>query len=268
MRQLDIKETQAMMFDALRYLDEICRKYQIRYFLAYGSLLGAVREHDFIPWDDDVDVWMEREDYNRFSKIMSEQKNDKYFFQDYQTDPLMPAILESRICINHTINTANSKKNTKYHSGISIDIFPLDNPPASENELVQIVRKLIKLNLFSGHKYTHVINKKRPISYIFHFVLKLTPKTLIDKKELQLVSGIKDPDTTKYYDFACAHFCKSNELRLLFDKEMFADVEYIDFHGMKFPCPVQSHALLRQIYGDNYMTPIQRVATNKVKSVE
>lgn len=268
MKELDVKQTQSMMFDTLCFVDEVCKKHNIQYFLAYGTLLGAIRGHDFIPWDDDVDVWMKRDEYDRFAKIMAETENERYFFQDYKTDPLMPAILESRICINNTINTADSKKSNKYHSGISIDIFPLDNPPQSKDELVRIVRKLGKLNMFSGHKYTHVINKKRPVSYIFHFVLKFIPKSLIDKRELQIVKGIENRDLTKYYDFACAHFCKGNETRLLFSEDMFADVEYISFHGKSFPCPVLSHALLKQIYGGDYMTPKQRAATNKVKSIE
>ena len=86
---VDIKDFQYKILEIAFYFDEFCKKYDIEYYLMGGSALGAVRHHGFIPWDDDVDVWMFREDYNKLCEILESEtlknlevlneKNTKYF---------------------------------------------------------------------------------------------------------------------------------------------------------------------------------------------
>ena len=66
---------------------EICEKYHLRYFVAFGTLLGTVRHKGFIPWDDDIDVGMPREDYERFLQIAQKECGEEYFLQTVDTDP-------------------------------------------------------------------------------------------------------------------------------------------------------------------------------------
>ena len=72
--------------EMLQEVDRICQKHNLVYTLAYGSLLGAIRHKGFIPWDDDIDIWMPREDYNRFKEICKTELNEKYFYQGNETD--------------------------------------------------------------------------------------------------------------------------------------------------------------------------------------
>ena len=76
----DIKEMQHIALDVLIYLDKVCSKYGLKYFIVDGTLLGAVRHKGFIPWDDDIDVWMPRADYDRLADVIRQDGEKKYKF--------------------------------------------------------------------------------------------------------------------------------------------------------------------------------------------
>ncbi|KXB58205.1 hypothetical protein HMPREF1871_00593 [Gemelliphila asaccharolytica] len=78
MKKLTLEELREVQIGILKYIDKVCKENNLTYFLNYGSLIGAVRHKGFIPWDDDVDISMPREDYEKFIKICENKKNDKY----------------------------------------------------------------------------------------------------------------------------------------------------------------------------------------------
>lgn len=102
MQKIPVRELQMMKLEALKVIDQICQKENITYFLAYGSLIGAVREKGFIAWDQDIDLMMPRKDYIEFGKKAGLYLNtDKYFLQNYDTEKYMiPPI--TRLCIKGT----------------------------------------------------------------------------------------------------------------------------------------------------------------------
>ena len=77
---MDLKELQNILLDILIEFNRICKKYNIKYSLAFGTLLGAVRHKGFIPWDDDVDVMMDRKNFDRFCKICPQEISKEFFF--------------------------------------------------------------------------------------------------------------------------------------------------------------------------------------------
>ena len=77
----EVKQLWAVLLDILVQIDSICKKHNIQYFLCGGTLLGAVRHRGFIPWDDDLDVMMKRNDYNRFCEVAPIELQQPYFFQ-------------------------------------------------------------------------------------------------------------------------------------------------------------------------------------------
>ena len=98
---VDLKEFHKVLLDILLEFDRVCRDNDIQYSLAYGTMLGAIRHKGFIPWDDDVDVVMDRKNYNRFCEVCPKSLRDGYFFQSKDTEPLYPYNI-SRLRKNNT----------------------------------------------------------------------------------------------------------------------------------------------------------------------
>ena len=259
MKKLEIKELQEVLFEALSYVDSVCRKNNIRYYLAYGTLLGAIRGNDFIPWDPDVDLFMTRDNYTKFCQAMKNEKNDVYFLDTVKTNPHSVAPLEARVCIKGTYIRWDIKERVPLRHEIRIDIMPLDY---SSLDTDFVIRRNLKLKVYEQlihHKYMHVINRKRVISYLFDFMLKALPYKMTLNRLLKLAGTAHDIDKDHYICLSSAYDCdKEKPLRNVYSVEWFKEPEYHMFHGREFPCLTDSHQFLRHYYGDDYMTPIER----------
>lgn len=106
-------------------IDRICRKYNIKYTLAYGTLIGAIRHNGFIPWDDDIDIAMLRADYIKFKEICKTELGKKFFYQSNDTDPEYYYLFD-KIRLNDTIFKESFVSKYNIHHGVYIDIFPVD----------------------------------------------------------------------------------------------------------------------------------------------
>ena len=111
---------------------QICDRLQMEYFMLCGSALGAIKYGGFIPWDDDIDVGLYREDYERFCKEAPMLLPKKFFLQNYASDPDFPAIY-SKLRDSSTTSIEKSVAKLPINHGISIDIFPLDGYPKKKH---------------------------------------------------------------------------------------------------------------------------------------
>ena len=125
MKKNELERLQKEEIDILNEIVRICDKNNIPYFLAAGTLLGAVRHSGFIPWDDDIDLFMLRDDYNKFIKCAINEINDNYFLQCHDTDKYYYSSF-IKVRKNNTLMIEEENENRKIHRGIWVDIFPLD----------------------------------------------------------------------------------------------------------------------------------------------
>ena len=124
-----LRQAQLVMTRMFKIIDYICREHHLRYWMCSGTLLGAVRHQGFIPWDDDLDICMIREDYDRFIQIAQQELPSDLFLQTRETDPnydylALPCKIRDKKSL--IISTGIEKK--KYQMGLFIDIFPADRP--------------------------------------------------------------------------------------------------------------------------------------------
>ena len=121
-----LKDAQKIMLEILIEVDRICMKNNIEYWLADGTLLGAVRHRGFIPWDDDIDICMLKEEYNKFLEIAPKELKEKFFLQTSKYDKnynfLYPKIRDR----NSIFIEKYDSNQEKFHQGLNLDIFVMD----------------------------------------------------------------------------------------------------------------------------------------------
>ena len=240
-----LEEHQAVLKEMLVQIDDVCKKNNIKYQLFAGTALGAVRHNDIIPWDDDIDVVMMREDYEKFLKIApSVIDSDRYFVQAEFSDHW--PMFFSKLRKNNTACLEKSiVKDAKMHQGIYIDIFPCDNLlDSSLMRKVQfyVSKIVIAKSLFKRGYCTDSVLKK-----IVMAVSLLFPAKLLDKFVQQ-----KNRKETEYVHtfFGAASRYEKN----IFPREWFTESVSLKFGEKEYPVSKHYDALLTKLYGD-YMTP-------------
>ena len=124
----ELKRLWNVQLELLDVIDDVCQRNKINYSLYAGSLLGAVRNHGFIPWDDDLDICMSRSDYERFINVWKNEEHPGYILQNKDNTPLFTQSF-TKIRKDHTAFLQYEWEKSRYHTGIFVDIFPIDRIP-------------------------------------------------------------------------------------------------------------------------------------------
>ncbi|MFK5915359.1 MAG: LicD family protein [Woeseiaceae bacterium] len=150
-----LRKAQFIMLDMLIEFDAICKKHHLQYWLDSGSLLGAVRHQGFIPWDDDIDLSMPVEDYNKFIKIAESELSSEIFFQTSQTDMNFKFdYIKLRSNKASIVEFHEKDKNINYHQGVFVDIFPMlaiDNTDSNKKQYDSTLKEIRNVSSVSLH---------------------------------------------------------------------------------------------------------------------
>lgn len=147
-----MNELQQTEFDLLREFDRVCQKLELPYFLVCGSALGAVKYGGFIPWDDDIDVGMYREDYERFCREAPQFLPEHLFVQNFRSEPAFPQIF-SKLRNSNTTYIEKTAAKLPINHGVFLDIFPLDGYPkgALAGRVLEFRKRLYGSMLLSAY---------------------------------------------------------------------------------------------------------------------
>lgn len=245
----EMKKVWAVQIDLLEQVKKICKKHGLKYFADSGTLIGAIRHKGYIPWDDDIDLVMMRNDYNKFMEYAKSELEFPYFLQTVYTDKdIMRAHAQLRN--SKTTGYMPYEKNRPYNKGIFIDIFPLDvipEDPQLKKFSLKIKFKWKLLNNLVNYKY----NKKNIVSWAKHYLI-VKPLTLwMDYKILyanyeRLCSQYNNSEFNRVSYIAYSHGKKKH----IWNKEWFDSAKEVDFEFTKINIPVGYNERLKTEYGD------------------
>lgn len=242
------KKLWAILIDLLVEFDRVCRKYSLRYWLSFGGLLGIVRHQGFIPWDDDLDVCMPREDYEKLKTIKSEFSTPYFLQIPFDDNEYIFSWIKLR-----NSNTTAVSKNCRYlnfNQGCFLDVFPVDNCDFKDVE--SNYNKIKKLLITNGTTIRRTLPKptpedlKRFQEYPYEY-----PKTVFEK-----IESIAQSHNSEQCDLCIVAVCTMyNWDKFTFEKKDFEELIDVDFYGHKISIPKNYDAILRRTYNDYLIFP-------------
>lgn len=250
-----LRQAQLVMLRMLKIIDYICRKHNLGYWLCSGTLLGAVRHQGFIPWDDDLDICMIREDYEKFIQIAPLEFPKDIMLQTRDRDPNYDYLpLPCKIRDLNSLIISEGSENANYNQGLFIDIFPADRYHTGglalkKEKLLKTYFRFITKCLDAKFGKNRSV-KNHVISYfdpLFHYLTKLYLKKITklvqrNNKELIhnrcLIGHGFDTPWRRYFNYSDIYPLRD-----------------ISFEGTRVMAPNNIDVYLTELYGENYMTP-------------
>lgn len=247
MRELALDEVKSISLEILKEIDDLCRKHGITYFLAYGTLIGAIRHKGFIPWDDDIDIWVPIEHYESLLNVL--EKESKYQLLSSLTNQNWPHAF-SKLSHSGTKIVNIQENSLNLERGVAVDLFPLHYYSKNTINFTRL-RFCSKMSYWLYMSRRGICDQRNNVK---HKVIKLVTNILrlfnMDelywKKRLtKLMFANKDSD---YVGFFGSLYGK----RDIHSKELFSKAIRVEFEGASVLIPEKYDDILRNLYG-NYM---------------
>lgn len=244
MNDISIQELKKLQIMILRDVASFCEQEQISYFLAYGTALGAVRHHGFIPWDDDIDIMMPRPDYERFLALFNKKHQSYYHVYSFPADDNYSLPFAK---VGDTRTDMFEFLYKKDDFGVYIDIFPLDGIQGGV-QIRQMKFLSMLLNTKKALLGKHRSLLKNSLIVFGKIILFAVSKRRILKKMNRISNSLSYEKASN----VCV-LCSTTAEREIFDKRLFTDYVYVPFENYQFRVPSNYDQYLKQCYGD-YMT--------------
>ena len=250
MRRLSLEEVRNIQIEILDVVAAFCEENNINYWLDSGTLLGAIRHEGYIPWDDDIDIGMLREDFDKFAELFN-KTNDRYRFVDIENTPDF-YLSFAKIIDTKTVLYEPDKNGNKL--SVNIDLFIYDNVPDDDRLLKKMYDKRDWLYFLSLYSRRTQITKYDPVSRrikkrLFHFCLFWISSEKCLKKIVDISRQFSNQNTSRIGNI------RSIVTRLAVDKKCFSAFEQKMFEGKKYSVLIGYDEYLTHLYGDYMQLP-------------
>ena len=247
----DIREIQQMELGIMEYIHEICQKIGVKYFLAYGSLIGAVRHKGFIPWDDDMDICMLREDYEKLQDYLISNPDERYEVMSYKNNlnyvyPFMKVQDNQTYLLEEDVRIDSNM-------GIYVDIFPVDGYE-DDSVFKDKMTRLIKKRQLSCYTFKGITNTKSLLNSLIRYISVIvfyftnTNKYIRGIDELAKSRKVLDYEEVDYLIYKDMN-------KPVWRREWLEQVTTGTFEGKEFMIPKNYHEILTSDYGDYMQLP-------------
>jgi lipopolysaccharide cholinephosphotransferase len=244
-----LRQAQLKMLAMLQMVDHICQKHGLDYWLEGGTLLGAVRHQGFIPWDDDLDISMPRDSFNKFLQLAEQELPEHMRLQSFKTDKgfyNLSVQLKIRDC-NSRYLEERERGDEPYRQGIYVDIFAYDKKPVNplKRKFYTVMGKKLCRVLFHKYAPTHLYRGHYAKAY--KTMGRLLPKKLLEHSMQRLITKANNSNSPYLgYGYDCIN-------GTYFTVDDYYPLKRGLFEGQEFNIPNRADVILRHQFGD-YMT--------------
>lgn len=250
---LTLEDIKAVQLDILRVIVDVCTRYDLKYFAVGGTLLGAVRHRGFIPWDDDIDIALPRQDYEKLQEICRQQLPSGYRFINYQDEWKLHHNI-SKVIDTRTVLIEESSRCRQVELGVYVDLFPLDGVPRGK-----LLREI----------HYHSINFLKTLLSIpwldeakqwpwYKRMLILAAQSLMSER-VQATAHECLERLMRLHEYRSADQVANHAglygKRELMPKAWFGEGSTVEFEGLRINAPEEPDRYLRQLYGEYMRLP-------------
>ena len=259
----EMKKVWAVELDLLNEFSQVCQKYGLKWFAHAGTMLGAVRHHGFIPWDNDIDIVMPRDDYERLCEIGPSVFPHPYFFQNEDTDRFFArAFSRLRNAETTAIFMTEMEYAFPYNQGIFIDIFPLDHLPSDteERKLFYIEISNLNAHAIQWRNLIHFYRPKKNVGFtkrtsywlkhlLYKYIFRSDYRHFMDKHHA-LITSYNNKNTGWVGESIIPTLG-----RQLWRTEWVSETIFMPFEMLQVPVPVHYEECLSASFGQDWRIP-------------
>lgn len=245
MKKVSTKQIQNKLLEIIEYFDAFCKENGITYYLMGGSALGAIRHKGFIPWDDDIDVFMTYENYLKFIKIAKKKIDHNYYLQEENT--IEWPMYFSKLRLNGTTFIEEDTKYRDMHQGFFIDVMCLNKTP--DNIYLRKLQFIAARIITAKTIYKKGYITKNFLKKISMFVLNISIPSFVQNKIVKFIRSFNDKEVECVGHF----FGRAKFANTSFPILYLGEPRYVKFDSLLLPVPeyVEDYLLVR--YGEKFM---------------